>query len=457
MPTGLRPRGLNPHLNLMRIDPRCRWRSRTSKTATRAWQRSLGIRKPPLRQTALEGIPESIGSSADTDVRCIATLDDEMPSRSGKRPTPKGRTSMPTFIPPMLATLVGGPFDDPTGCSRSSGTVSGSRRSSTVGESGCGPAARRTRRSRYFGPFLEPPTWLDARQAVVDGEVIALDDRGRARLRPAPGPDQGEGTGRRADPVRLRGLRPPPPRRPIAPRRAARGAPPTPGRRPPPGSARPPERAHRGRRDRVLRGGQGSRPRGDHGQGPPLAVRARQADRPLAEDQDPARAGARRRRLGEGRPARRSTSVRSSSASTRTAGCATRARSARASRTTNRAELLAAVAPLATPTRRRSRRRSRAPPRGTPSGSAPSSSSGPSSPAGRATASSARRPTRASSSRRTRAPFAGRWRAHIPRWREMCKHPSSGRRPHAHREQARHERSRPPSQQRASSYPHRDV
>ncbi|HEV8699471.1 MAG TPA: hypothetical protein VGQ89_17400, partial [Candidatus Limnocylindrales bacterium] len=29
-----------------------------------------------------------------------------------------------------------------------------------------------------FGAFLEPATWLSARQAIVDGEVIALDDRG---------------------------------------------------------------------------------------------------------------------------------------------------------------------------------------------------------------------------------------------------------------------------------------
>jgi bifunctional non-homologous end joining protein LigD len=31
---------------------------------------------------------------------------------------------------------------------------------------------------RYFGDFLTPPTWLAARQAIVDGEVIALDDQG---------------------------------------------------------------------------------------------------------------------------------------------------------------------------------------------------------------------------------------------------------------------------------------
>jgi bifunctional non-homologous end joining protein LigD len=32
--------------------------------------------------------------------------------------------------------------------------------------------------SRYFGPFLDPTTWIDARTAIVDGEVIALDRHG---------------------------------------------------------------------------------------------------------------------------------------------------------------------------------------------------------------------------------------------------------------------------------------
>jgi bifunctional non-homologous end joining protein LigD len=50
--------------------------------------------------------------------------------------------------------------------------------------------------SRYFGPFLAPPTWLSARSAVVDGEVIALDASGepdfallqdRIRRRAEPG------------------------------------------------------------------------------------------------------------------------------------------------------------------------------------------------------------------------------------------------------------------------------
>jgi bifunctional non-homologous end joining protein LigD len=78
----------------------------------------------------------------------------------------------------MLATLVGGPFDDPDWLFevkwdgfRVETVVDGSTvRLWTRGELDAA--------ARYFGPFLDPPTWISARQAVVDGEVIALDDRG---------------------------------------------------------------------------------------------------------------------------------------------------------------------------------------------------------------------------------------------------------------------------------------
>ncbi len=83
----------------------------------------------------------------------------------------------PGFIAPMLATLVAAPFDDPGWLFevkwdgfRVETVVDGdSVRLWTRGEQDA---------SRYFGPFLDPPTWLAARQAVVDGEVIALDDKG---------------------------------------------------------------------------------------------------------------------------------------------------------------------------------------------------------------------------------------------------------------------------------------
>jgi bifunctional non-homologous end joining protein LigD len=84
----------------------------------------------------------------------------------------------PDFIPPMLATLVGGPFDDPDWLFevkwdgfRVEAVVDGDNvRLWTRGEQDAA--------ERYFGPFLDPPTWLDARTAIVDGEVIALDEHG---------------------------------------------------------------------------------------------------------------------------------------------------------------------------------------------------------------------------------------------------------------------------------------
>src|SRR5215813_10092099 len=83
----------------------------------------------------------------------------------------------PAFIPPMLATLTSGPFDDPGWLYeikwdgfRVETVVDGSTvRMWTRGQQDA---------AGYFGPFLAPPTWLSATQAVVDGEVIALDDHG---------------------------------------------------------------------------------------------------------------------------------------------------------------------------------------------------------------------------------------------------------------------------------------
>ncbi len=83
----------------------------------------------------------------------------------------------PAFIPPMLATLVAAPFDDPDwqfevkwDGFRVEAVVDGDEvRLWTRGQQDA---------ARYFGPFLAPPTWLQARSAVVDGEVIALDPRG---------------------------------------------------------------------------------------------------------------------------------------------------------------------------------------------------------------------------------------------------------------------------------------
>jgi bifunctional non-homologous end joining protein LigD len=84
----------------------------------------------------------------------------------------------PAFIPPMLATLAAAPFDDPDWLFevkwdgfRVEAVVDGGQvRLWTRGEKDAA--------EWYFGPFLDPPTWIDASDAVVDGEVIALDAHG---------------------------------------------------------------------------------------------------------------------------------------------------------------------------------------------------------------------------------------------------------------------------------------
>ena len=84
---------------------------------------------------------------------------------------------MLAFIPPMNATLVAAPFDDPEWLFevkwdgfRVQAVVDGG--AVTIMTRGGQDAAR------YFGSFLAPPTWIAARQAIVDGEVIAVDDAG---------------------------------------------------------------------------------------------------------------------------------------------------------------------------------------------------------------------------------------------------------------------------------------
>jgi bifunctional non-homologous end joining protein LigD len=77
----------------------------------------------------------------------------------------------------MLATLSGAPFDDPDwlfevkwdGFRVETVVDGGHARLWTRGEQDA---------TRYFGPFLEPTSWLAARRAIVDGEVIALDKHG---------------------------------------------------------------------------------------------------------------------------------------------------------------------------------------------------------------------------------------------------------------------------------------
>src|SRR3954464_4006737 len=86
--------------------------------------------------------------------------------------------AMPDRIEPMLATLASRAFDDPDWLFEIK--WDGYRVEAVVRD---GKAKLWTRSLKdaetYFPNLLSPPSWIDAREAIVDGEVVALDDEGR--------------------------------------------------------------------------------------------------------------------------------------------------------------------------------------------------------------------------------------------------------------------------------------
>jgi bifunctional non-homologous end joining protein LigD len=86
--------------------------------------------------------------------------------------------SMPDRIEPMLATLASTPFSDPDWLYEVK--WDGYRVEAVIRG---GKAKLWTRNLKdaetYFPGLLTPPTWIDAREAIVDGEVVAIDEDGR--------------------------------------------------------------------------------------------------------------------------------------------------------------------------------------------------------------------------------------------------------------------------------------
>jgi len=99
----------------------------------------------------------------------------------------------------MLATLVGAPFDDPDW--QFEVKWDGFRVEAVVADGGVRLWTRGQQdAARYFGPFLEPPTWIAAGEAVVDGEVIALDAHGEPDFALLQARIKGQGSDRAATP-----------------------------------------------------------------------------------------------------------------------------------------------------------------------------------------------------------------------------------------------------------------
>jgi bifunctional non-homologous end joining protein LigD len=85
---------------------------------------------------------------------------------------------LPDFVRPMLATLTDGAFDDPEWLYEIK--WDGYRVEAIVHPKGVRLWTRnRIDAASYFPDLAGPPDWIDAREAVVDGEVVALDPEGR--------------------------------------------------------------------------------------------------------------------------------------------------------------------------------------------------------------------------------------------------------------------------------------
>jgi bifunctional non-homologous end joining protein LigD len=92
-------------------------------------------------------------------------------SRAVERP-------MPDRIEPMLATLASKPFSDPDWLYEVK--WDGYRVEAVIRDGNAKLWTRNLKDAEtYFPGLLSPPTWIDAREAIVDGEVVALDEDGR--------------------------------------------------------------------------------------------------------------------------------------------------------------------------------------------------------------------------------------------------------------------------------------
>jgi bifunctional non-homologous end joining protein LigD len=89
------------------------------------------------------------------------------------------QTPMPDYIEPMAATLTSKGFSDPDWLFEIK--WDGYRVEAVVRD---GRVRLWTRRGNdaatYFGDFLSPPRWIEAGQAIVDGEIVALDEQGNS-------------------------------------------------------------------------------------------------------------------------------------------------------------------------------------------------------------------------------------------------------------------------------------
>jgi len=129
--------------------------------------------------------PQSVKTGRTNDeVRdgAPATFTADPPKPLGEVDLSAARTEpMPDFVLPMRATLATEPFDDPDWLFEVK--WDGYRVEAVVRDGQVRLWTRnRQDAARYFPDLVGPPTWIEAREAIVDGEVVALDEAGRPRF-----------------------------------------------------------------------------------------------------------------------------------------------------------------------------------------------------------------------------------------------------------------------------------
>jgi bifunctional non-homologous end joining protein LigD len=129
-----------------------------------------------------EGHPRSVKTGRTNDevkARRDALWMSDMPAAVAEiHLTGAVEAPMPGFIPPMLATLASPtPFRDPDWLFEVK--WDGYRIQAVIDDGTVKPFTRRgLDGDTYFRGFLAPATWIGATQAIVDGEVVALDEQG---------------------------------------------------------------------------------------------------------------------------------------------------------------------------------------------------------------------------------------------------------------------------------------
>jgi bifunctional non-homologous end joining protein LigD len=130
---------------------------------------------PELHTTSLKSGRTNDEVAAGVEARFTAappSVEPE-PDLSAARPA-----APPDFVPPMLATLAEGAFDDPDWLFEIK--WDGYRVEAVVRDQRVRLWTRnRVDAATYFPDLAGPPDWIVAREAVVDGEVVALDADGR--------------------------------------------------------------------------------------------------------------------------------------------------------------------------------------------------------------------------------------------------------------------------------------